>query len=96
MMLVTAGNPDVIATEFAMTLDCGKKLSALADPNLLEDVDALGVPFGATHVPRTPLTARNSNLGLRIGQTAPGNDTRVDTTGDNLMKIKESGWKAAF
>jgi hypothetical protein len=41
-------------------------------------------------VPRPRLTARDSNVGCEIRQTAPGTATMMDTTGGNLMKIKES------
>jgi hypothetical protein len=41
----------VIANKLPIVLERRNQLPGSADLNFLENVDALGVPFGATHVP---------------------------------------------
>lgn len=67
MVLIVAGNENVVADDFAVSFENGSELPRPGDSNLFENIDPFSVAFGASH--RLPSMGEDIILGQRFGQT---------------------------
>ena len=49
MVLIVAGNENVVADDLAVSFENGREFPNPSDSNLLENIDAFGVLFGPSH-----------------------------------------------
>jgi len=77
MVLIVAGNENMVANDFAVSFENGREFPNPSDSNLLENIDTFGVLFGPSH--RTSLNVGGHYCGFEIRSNGGRTDTRADT-----------------
>ena len=78
MVLIVAGNENVVADDLAVSFENGREFPNASDSNFLENVDTFGVLFGPSH--RTSLDWGGHYCGFEIRSNGGRTDTRADTS----------------